>query len=57
MTKTILTEALKQAKELNLNLVLLKSNHERNSAYIASLETLEELMEFFNKLDATAKIL
>ena len=57
MTKEILAEGLRKAKELNLNLVLLKSNHERNSQYIASLETLEELIEFFNRLDATAKIL
>lgn len=56
MTKTIFAEGLRKAKELNLNLVLLKTQHNTNAKYIAELTTIEELMAFFYRLDRCAKM-
>lgn len=56
MTKTIFTEGLRKAKELNLNLVLLKTQHTINAQYIAELNTIDELMAFFYRLDRCAKM-
>ena len=55
MTKEILAQGLREARELNLNLIVLKTSPTLTARKINSINTLDELMKYFYQLDSNSK--